>query len=293
MSTGTGRNAVAHTLEYAYDDWCVAQMANALGKHDEAAPFVERSHSYRNLYDPVTKFMRGKTADGRWHEPFDPLRADTDDYTEGDAWQYGWAVQQDPKGLIRLMGGDAPYLEKLDQIWTQPEKTADASDDISGLLGQYAHGNEPVHHMVYLYNFAGAPWKTQRHVRDVMAKLYDNGRAGLCGNDDCGQMSAWYALSALGFYPFDPTTGVYVLGSPLVNSATLHLQPGFAKGGEFRIIARDNSPTNVYVQSVTLNGQPLTRSWIRHDEITAGGELVFQMGPEPNKTWASAEADRP
>ncbi len=147
--------------------------------------------------------------------------------------------------------------------------------------------------MAYLYDFAGAPWKTQAHVRDTMVKLYDNTPAGLCGNDDCGQMSAWYVLSALGFYPFDPTTGVYVLGSPLVDAATLHLQPGFAKGAEFKVIARNNSPTNVYVQAVTLNGQPLTRSWIKHDEITAGGELVFEMGPEPNKTWASAEADRP
>ena len=293
MSTGKERRSVSHTLEYAYDDWCVSQFANALGKPDEAAPFAERSRSYRNLYDPGTKFMRGKTADGKWHEPFDPSRADTDDYTEGNAWQYSWAVQQDPKDLIRLMGGDAPYIAHLDEIWTQSTKVDGNIQDITGLIGQYAHGNEPVHHMAYLYTFAGAPWKTQLHVRDTMAKLYDNTPAGLCGNDDCGQMSAWYVLSALGFYPFDPTTGVYVLGSPLVNAATLHLQPGFAKGGEFRIVAKNNSPTNVYVQAVTLNGQPLTRSWIRHDEITAGGELVFEMGPEPNKTWATAEADRP
>ncbi len=293
MSTGKERRAVSRTMEYAYDDWCVSQFANALGKPGEAAPFAERSRAYRNLYDPQTKFMRGKTADGQWHEPFDPLHADTDDYTEADAWHYTWAVQQDPKDLIRMMGGDAPYIKHLDEIWTQSSKITGHVLDITGLIGQYAHGNEPVHHMAYLYNFAGAPWKTQQHVRDVMAKLYDNTPEGLCGNDDCGQMSAWYVLSALGFYPVDPTTGVYVLGSPLVNSATLHLQPGFAKGGAFRIIAKNNSPTNVYVQSVTLNGQPLTRSWIKHDEITAGGELVFVMGPEPNKTWGAAEADRP
>ena len=178
-------------------------------------------------------------------------------------------------------------------MFDSKEAIVNFSEDVVGLIGMYAHGNEPCHHYAYLYAYAGQPWKTQARIRQVCGTLYNNTNAGMCGNDDCGQMSAWYVFSALGFYPADPCGGVYVLGSPLVDQATINLAPPYYKGGEFTVIARNNSPTNMYIQSATLNGKPLTRTWLTHDQIAAGGTLMLQMGAAPNRGWGAGPADRP
>jgi len=284
--------SVAKAMEYAIDDWCIAQMAKALGKQDDEAYFSKRARAYREYFDPDTKFMRGKLSDGTWREPFDPVASShrRDDYCEGNGWQYLWLVPQDPEGLIELLGGDAAFGERLDQLFTlESVKSEGASADISGLIGQYAHGNEPGHHTTYLYAFVGQQWKTARLVRQILTTLYSDQPDGLSGNEDCGQMSAWYVFSALGMYPVNPAAGIYVFGSPIVDEATIAV-PG---GKSFTIIARNNSPENVYIQSVELNGRPSTRSYITHRDIVAGGELAFTMGPEPNKAFGSAPEDRP
>ena len=287
------KQSVSRTLEYAYDDWCVGQMAKQLGKKDDAELFAKRAQNYRNLFDPATGFMRGKLADGKWREPFDPRQLVWEDYTEATSWNYTWFVPQDVPGLIQLIGGDAKCIAKLDKMFAESSGVLANIPDMTGLIGQYVHGNEPCHHVAYLYNYAGAPWKTQERVRQIMKTLYNNTPSGCCGNDDCGQMSAWYVLSALGIYPVSPASGVYVLGSPVVDKATIHLDPKHQKGGEFTIIAEDNSPTNVYIQSATLNGKPLVRSWISHAELVAGGTLVLKMGPKANAEWGQRPEDRP
>jgi predicted alpha-1,2-mannosidase len=285
--------SVSRTLEYAYDDWCVARFAKMLGKDDDAAYFAKRAKNYRNLFDPSVGFMRGRTADGKWRKPFDPRELVWADYTEANAWNYTWHVQQDVPGLIALLGGDRAFAAKLDQMYHEDSKLLAAVPDMSGLIGQYVHGNEPCHHDCYLFNYAGAAWRTQEHVRQVMNLMYNNTVEGCCGNDDVGQMSAWYVLSAMGFYPVNAASGVYVIGSPAVDRATIHLDPRYSKGGTFTVIAQDNSPQNVYVQSATLNGKPLSRSWFSHAELVAGGELVLKMGPKPNPAWGAAPEDRP
>lgn len=290
---GEARQSVSRTLEYAYDDSCVARMAAMLGKTDDAALFAKRAENWRNVFDRSVGFARGKSADGRWRDPFDPRELVWADYTEANGWQYTWFVPQNVPGLIEAMGGDEKYLAKLDSLFSADSKVLTASPDITGLIGQYAHGNEPCHHVAYLYNYAGMPSKTQSRVREVARKFYDNTVEGCCGNDDCGQMSAWYVFSAMGFYPVDPASGIYVLGSPTVAKATINLDPKYHKGKTFTVIAENNSPQNVYIQSATLNGQPLTRSWLTHAELTAGGTLVLKMGSEPNLTWASRREDRP
>ena len=284
--------SVAKALEYAIDDWCIAQMAKALGKDADYEYFSRRARAYREYFDPATRFMRGKLADGTWREPFDPVASAhrRDDFCEGNGWQYLWLVPQDPEGLIELLGGDEPFGEKLDQLFTvESVKSEGASADISGLIGQYAHGNEPGHHTTYLYAFVGQQWKTARLVRQILTTLYSDQPDGLSGNEDCGQMSAWYVFSAMGMYPVNPVAGVYVFGSPVVDEATINL-PG---GKSFVIVARNNSPTNIYIQSAELNGKPHGRSYITHRDIIAGGELIFVMGPEPNKAFGNAPADRP
>ena len=286
--------SVSTTLEYAFDDACLAKMAQALGHDDDAKMFAARAESYRNVYDPATQFMRAKTKDGQWKEPFDSHDAGTGAYTEADAWQYAFAVQQDEPALVQLMGGDAPFVKKLDALFAEASKITRGIPDISGLIGQYSQGDEQCHHVAYLYNYAGAPWLTQKHVREVMAKLYSEKPDGLCGNADCGQMNAWYVFSALGFYPVNPVTGVYVIGSPAVDRATCSTSmPRSITARRSPSWRSNNSAQNIYIQSATLNGQPLTRSWITHAEITAGGELDFVMGPEPNKSWGAAPADCP
>ncbi|MGB6133381.1 MAG: GH92 family glycosyl hydrolase [Acidobacteriaceae bacterium] len=289
VAAGEQRQSVSRTLDFAYDYWCVGAMAELLGKHDDADMFYKLSRNYKNLFDPGTGFMRSKTEDGKWREPFRPDQEYWEDYTESDAWQATFNVMQDVQGLIDLYGGDAPFMAKLDALYAAGSDVLESPPDISGMVGQDAQGNEPSNHIPYLYAFAGAPWKTQERVRQV-ARLYNNTPAGVPGNDDCGQISTWFVFAALGFYPVNAVTGVYVLGSPLVNRATLR-DP--ASGTTFTIVAENNSDQNIYVQSVELNGKPLTRSWFTHADILAGGELRFRMGPQANKNWGSAAADRP
>jgi predicted alpha-1,2-mannosidase len=289
VAAGQQRQSVSRTLDFAYDFWCVGAMAELLGKHDDAAMFSKLGQNYKNLFDPTTGFMRGRTQSGKWREPFRPDQEYWEDYTESDAWQATFNVMQDVQGLIDLYGGDEPFIAKLDALFAAPSDVLDAPPDISGMVGQDAQGNEPSNHIPYLYNFAGAAWKTQERVRQI-ARLYKNTPQGVPGNDDCGQISTWFVFAALGFYPVNAVTGVYVLGSPLVNRATLR-NP--ASGTTFTVVAQNNSDQNVYVQSVELNGIELTRSWFMHADILAGGELHFHMGREPNKAWGAAPADRP
>lgn len=283
--------SVAKALEYAIDDACIAAMAEALGRADDHAYFSERAKAYAKYFDAQTKFMRGKMADGSWRTPFDPIssRHREDDYCEGNAWQYTWLVPHDPEGLIGLFGSEEAFIGKLDTLFSMSSELGEgASSDISGLIGQYAHGNEPSHHISYLYAFAGQPWKTAEKVRKIMASMYTEGPEGLCGNEDCGQMSAWYVFSAMGFYPVHPANGVYVLGSPAVDRATI--QTG---GKQFTVEVVDNSDKNIYIQSVQHNGADYRKGYITHQMITEGGSLVIRMGGEPNKTFGVNPEDRP
>ena len=282
------RAGVAFTLDLAYDYWCVGAMADLLGKADEAAMFYQLGQNYKNLFNPDSGFMQGRMEDGRWRDPFRPDEA-YHDYVEADAWQTTFNVMQDVQGLIDLYGGDAQFIAKLDKLFTSPSSVVGAPPDISGMVGQDAQGNEPSNHLPYLYPFAGAAWKTQCWVRKVAA-LYNNTPVGIPGNDDCGQLSSWFAFAALGFYPVNAATGVYVIGSPMVDRAVFRI-PGTAK--RFTVVAENNSHENVYIRSVELNGKQLTRSWFTHAEMVAGGELRFQMSAKPNKEWASAPKDRP
>ena len=292
--SGNGRwQSVSKTLEFAYDDACIARLAQSLGRSEVAKTYFARSENWTNVFDVSTGFMRGRTPEGGWVTPFDPNRINFDDYTEANAWQYTFFVPHNIPGLITKMGGDDHFVARLDEIFDTKAKIPNPWLDVTGLIGMYAHGNEPCHHVAYLYNYAGQPWRTQQRVRQIATTLYTNTPDGLCGNDDCGQMSAWYVFTALGIYPVDPATGIYVIGSPLVDEATLQLDSRYYKGRKFTVIAKHNSPVNQYVQSASLNGQPLTRSWITHKEIVAGGKLVLQMGSTPNTNWATQANDRP
>ena len=298
VPTGKDVQSVSKTLEYAYDDACIARMAKALGKDDLAQKYARRSHNWTNVFDPSTSFMRGKNADGNWVTPFGEKEQDSitfNEYTEANAWQYNFFVLQDVPGLIAKLGGDEKFVARLDEMFDTQEEIPNLHmiPDVTGVIGMYSHGNEPDHHVAYLYNYAGQPWKTQARVRQVATALYTNTPGGICGNDDCGQISAWYVFSALGFYPVDPASGIYVLGSPLFDKATLKLNPKFAKGRCFTVIAKNNSATNSYIQSVTLNGRPITRSWVFQKEIIAGGRLELTMGPTPNKAFGSGPKDCP
>jgi len=285
--------SVTKTLEYAYDDWATAQLALGAGDAEAYRRFRQRASAYRLVFDSTTGFMRGRHADGSWVTPFDPIQSQGEhrDYTEGNAWQHSWFVPQDVRGLIELMGGDAAFIAKLDSLFTIDTVLTgeNVAPDISGMIGQYAHGNEPSHHIAYLYSYAGAPWKTQERVRTILETLYDATPEGLAGNEDCGQMSAWYVLSALGFYPVNPADGVYVIGSPVFPEATIEL----AGGGQFTVRAKGASLENRYIQSATLDGRPFARSFIRHSDIVRGGTLELVMGPEPNNQWATGEGARP
>jgi predicted alpha-1,2-mannosidase len=278
------------TLEYAYDDWTLARMAAAMGRTADAKRFLERAASYRNVFDPATGFMRAKKVDGTFREPFDPLHAAYGhDYTEGNAWQYTWYVPQDVQGLIDLMGGRDRFVERLDELFALEAEpgTFEEVEDIAGLIGQYAHGNEPSQHIAYLYAYAGRPWRTQERIRQIMTTLFDDTPEGISGNEDCGQMSAWYLFSALGFYPVTPGSLEYVLGAPQVRRASIDL----GDGRTFTIVAENLSDANLYVQSATLDGELYDRAYLRHGDIMKGGTLRFVMGPAPNRGWASgAEA---
>ena len=283
---------VAKGLEYALADGCIARLAKALKAEKDYKYFLKRSQSYRDYYfDKQTKFMRGIDSKGRFREPFDPFKVihRADDYTEGTAWQYIWLVPHDVHGLISAFGGDKPFTNKLDSLFiVQGDMGKDASPDISGLIGQYAHGNEPGHHIIYLYGYAGQPWKTALRVREVLKTMYHDSVDGLSGNEDVGQMSAWYILSSLGFYQVEPAGGRYVFGSPLFNEASMNV----GNGKTFRIIAHNNSKENMYIQSVKLNGKPYTRCYIDFKDIVRGGKLEFTMGNKPS-TFGVKPADRP
>lgn len=285
--------SVTKTLEYAYDDWATAQLALGVGDTEAYHRFRQRSGAYHLVFDSTTGFMRGRHTDGSWVTPFDPTQSQGEhkDYTEGNAWQHSWFVPHDVRGLIELMGGDAAFVEKLDSLFTSDTVLSgeNVAPDISGMIGQYAHGNEPSHHIAYLYSYAGAPWKTQERVRSILETRYDTTPSGLAGNEDCGQMSAWYVLSALGFYPVNPADGVYVVGSPVFPEATIEL----GDGARFTVRATNASPQNKYIQSATLDGRPFARSFIRHSDIVRGGTIEFVMGPEPNREWATAPSARP
>ncbi len=253
-----GKNqSTSKTLEYAYDDACIARFAKALGKPDVAAVYEKRSGNWLNVFDPATGFMRGKLKNGQWVMPFDPKRIEFEAFTEANAWQYTFFVPHDVPGLIEKLGGDEKFVAKLDEMFDTQEKIPNELVDVTGVMGMYAHGNEPCHHVAYLYNYAGQAWKTQARTRKVATALYNNTNGGICGNDDCGQTSAWYVFTALGFYPVDPASNVYVIASPLVDRITLNLDPQFYKGGKFTVVAKDNSVKNVYIQSATLNGTAL------------------------------------
>lgn len=276
--------SVTKTLEYAYDDWCIAKVAAYLGEEEDETYFLRRAKSYEALFDSETHFMRAKDSKGNWVEPFDPYYSEhgfEGMYIEGTAWQHSWFVPHDVAGLISLFGSKEAFTTKLDSTFeTSSElRGENVSVDISGLIGQYAHGNEPSHHVAYLYSFADEAWKTQQKVRQIMNELYTTGAEGLSGNDDCGQMSAWYIFSALGFYHVDPVSGQYILGSPLVEQAVLNLP----NGKQFKVETDHQAKNNIYVQSVKLNGVELQRPWITYDEIMQGGVLHFSMSEQPNK----------
>jgi len=249
-------------------------------KMDDYAYFNKRGHNYRNYFDPKTKFMRGRLSETQWRTPFNPINSvhRNDDFTEGNAWQYTWLVPQDVPGLMELMGGKKPFVAKLDSLFkVEGHLGAEASPDISGLIGQYAHGNEPSHHITYMYAYAGQPYKTASKVRYIMDQLYTDKPDGLSGNEDVGQMSAWYVFSALGFYPMNPANGQFVFGSPIVKEATLNLE----NGKTFQIQVRNNSKANPYIQKVTLNGKPYTPFYLQYKDIMAGGKLFIEMGNKP------------
>ncbi|WP_394826030.1 GH92 family glycosyl hydrolase [Pendulispora albinea] len=286
------KEGASKTLEYAYDDWTIAAMAKGLGRTEDGQEFGKRAAYFRHVFDTSTGFMRAKKSDGRFREPFDPVYAQYgSDYTEGNALQYSFFVPHDVQGLIELMGGRERFLERLDQLFTM--KVSDEKfkqvEDISGLIGQYAHGNEPSQHIAYLYSYAGQPWRTQERIHQIMTTLFDDTPEGISGNEDCGQMSAWYIFSALGFYPVCPGTLEYVIGTPTFPRATLNL----AGGKTFTVLADNVSDTNIYVQSVTLNDQKYDKSYLRHEDIMKGGTLHFVMGPHPNREWAIAPASAP
>lgn len=283
---------VAKGLEYALADAGIAKLAKQLGRTDDYKYFYKRSQSYKDHYfDKNTGFMRGKTSEGKFREPFDPFNSvhRQDDYTEGNAWQYAWLVPHDVHGLVKCFGGEKPFVAKLDSLFILEGKMgADASPDISGLIGQYAHGNEPSHHIIYMYNYVGMPWKAAPKLRQVMNTLYNDGIDGLSGNEDVGQMSAWYILSSMGLYQVEPAGGKYIFGSPLFNKTVVNV----GGGKTFTIEAKNNSAKNIYIQSAKLNGKRYTRSYIDYKDIMKGGILEFVMGDQPS-SFGTKVSDRP
>ena len=275
--------SVSKALEYAYNDWCIAQMAKDLGKTDDYEIFMERSKRYQKYFDKETGFMRGVNQDGTFREPFDPAFSNhrVDDYVEGNAWQWTWFVPHDVDGLVELMGGKEKFATKLDELFSTSSeiKGERRSADISGLIGQYAHGNEPSHHITHMYNYIGQSWKTQKLTDSIMSSLYFNSPNGLSGNEDCGQMSAWYVLNAMGIYSFNPGEPIYSLGRPIFDKVQINL----SNGKQFTVIAKNNSDKNKYVQSVKLNGNSIKSPFINHDDILEGSVLEFEMGSSENK----------
>jgi len=281
--------SVSKTLEYAYDDYCVARMAKALGKQSDYDYFMKRASAYKNLFDPAFGLMRGKDSKGQWRTPFDPHRyVEGGDFTEGTSWQYSWYVPQDVPGLIALMGGKEQFATKLDSLFIVPADSSLGVDDVQGRIGEYWHGNEPSHHIAFLYCYAGEPWKTQQRVHEILSTQYGNKPGSLSGNDDCGQMSAWYIFNTLGFYPVCPGSDEYVIGSPSVKKAVIHL----ANGKLFTVTAEKASAKNIYVQSVQLNGKTWDSPFLPFAELKDGGSIVFTLGSQPNKAWGSHVPDQ-
>lgn len=284
--------AASKTVEYAFDDWTIARMAEKMGKRDIATRFDARAQYYRNVFDTETGFIRARLSNGKFRVPFDPSISNFgSDYTEGSAWQYSWYMPHDNAGLIHMLGGDVAAQNKIDQVFDAKvdDKVYAHMEDISGLIGHYAHGNEPSHHVAYLYNYFGAPWKTQARLQQIMSSQYHAKPDGLSGNDDLGQMSAWLVWTSLGMYPVAPGSNEYVLGRPFVETASLNLP----NGKRFVIRAHALDAKHPYVGSVYLNGKALERSFLRHEEIVAGGELVFRMQAQPNREWGLAKSARP
>jgi len=279
--------SVSKTLEYAYDDWTIAQMAKAMGKTEDYKTYTERAQYYKNVFDPETQFMRGRFRN-TWFAPFDPYEVNFN-YTEANSWQYSFYVPQDISGFINLLGGKDKLEAHLDNLFTAEAETSGRNQaDITGLIGQYAHGNEPSHHMAYLYNFVGKPHKTQEKVHQILTELYTNEPDGISGNEDCGQMSAWYIFSSLGFYPVTPASNQYIIGTPLFDKASINLE----NGKNFKITAKDLSDINIYIEYVFLNGEALDRTYISHSDIIKGGTLEFQMTSSPSD-WGTLESQLP
>ncbi|MGN0070052.1 MAG: GH92 family glycosyl hydrolase, partial [Prevotella sp.] len=289
---------VARTLEYAYDDWCIYKLGKALGKKDkELAPFKKHAMNYRNVFDSETKLMRGRNQDGKFQAPFNPLKWG-DAFTEGNSWHYTWSVFHDPQGLINLMGGKDVFNQMLDSVFSVPPLFDDSYyggviHEIREMqimnMGNYAHGNQPIQHMIYLYGYSGQPWKTQYWIREVMDRLYNANPDGYCGDEDNGQTSAWYVFSAMGFYTVCPGSGEYVLGTPYFDRMTLHLE----NGKNMTITARNNSAENRYIGSMKLNGADYTKNYLTHTDLMNGGSIVFDMSATPNTQRGTAGSDAP
>ncbi len=289
-----GSYSVTITLEYAYDDWCIAQVAKKLGKMDDYAMFMKRGEAYKKLFDKNRGFIRGKNSNGSWVEPFDPYMTSTEGksmYEEGNAWQYTFFVPHDVRGLAEQYGTYDKFILKLDSLFTVSSKVKgeSAPPDVSGLIGQYAHGNEPSHHIAYMYTYVGQAWKTQRMVRMILDSMYHDQPDGYAGNEDCGQMSAWAIWSMMGFYPANPANGEYVFGSPVFDAVAIKVSIS-----RFMVIkTKNNAKNHPYIQSVKLNGKRYTKTYIDHATLMKGGELEFVMGPEPNKNWGANPQDWP
>lgn len=289
---------VARTLEYAYDDWCIYQFGKQLGKSKkELEPFRKRAFNYRNVFDKETNLMRGRLQNGEFQKPFSPLKWG-DAFTEGNAWHYTWSVFHDPQGLIDLMGGKQVFNQMLDSVFNVPPLFDDSYygaviHEIREMqimnMGNYAHGNQPVQHMIYLYGYSGEPWKTQYWIRQTMDRMYNANPDGYCGDEDNGQTSAWYVFSAMGFYPVCPGSGEYVLGAPRFDEMTLHLE----NGKSVNIKARNNEDENCYVKALQLNGAPYTKNYVTRTDLMNGAQFVYDMASEPNKQRGTAESDAP
>ena len=281
------------TMEYSYDDWTIAELAKHIGKQDVTDQYTKRAHSYRNVFDPSIGFARPKDKEGVFQSPFDLLDTHNQGFIEGNSWNYSFYVPHDVNGLINEMGGDKRFVQRLDSLFTMhlPEKYYKDNEDINeeGLMGNYVHGNEPSHHVAYLYAWTSQPWKAQSRLHEIMNKMYRNKVDGLCGNDDCGQMSAWYVFSSMGFYPVCPGSDQYILGSPNAKSITLNLE----NGNTFKISAPKMDDKNVYIQSVWLDGKPYNKAYITHADIMKGGELRFEMSSKPNKKRVFSAAEKP
>lgn len=283
--------SVSMGLEYAIDDWCIAQVAKKMGKTDDYAYFSKRGQYYKNYYDPKAGFMRGRLSENQWRTPYSPFISihEHGDFTEGNGWEYTFLVPQDVEGLISLLGGPDKFNTKLDSLFiAEGDMGKFKSPDVSGLIGQYAHGNEPGHPMTYLYDYSGKPWKTAEKVRFILDNFYTDKTDGIIGNEDVGQMSAWYVLSALGFYPANPANGLYVFGSPVINEATLKLKDNKI----FHVVVKNNGPNNKYINAMKLNGVNYTKTYFKHTDVMKGGELEITMGSKPGTVWGVGDANK-